>query len=117
MLREPGRSQVEFETKLDKLLPRNRALALYWLGVAELDYAQSRPQTDRRRWEAATLMLLRIPAEYGQFHELAAAGLFQAHGGLVGIEDATGQAILARELLTSFPTTYHARKMRGEFAP
>lgn len=99
---------TELRSNLDKLLPRNRAIALYWLGVSGL--TSETPELQRE----AMLDLLRIPAELGQFSELAAAGLYHVHSGLGGFNDESGQQNIEREMLARYPDSIFAARLRDE---
>lgn len=106
LLQAPDSQTVDFRTNLDKLLPRNQAIALYWLGATGMGSTEVRDQQE------AMLDLLRIPAQFGQFEELAAAGLFYVYRGLGELGDEEGQQNILRELLTRYPTSIFAEQIR-----
>ena len=89
---------------------QNRALATYWCGVGEA-------KTDLN---GGLLLLMRVAALYGQSHpDLAAAALATAIAEIdAGKSDDPLQrkriSILRRELLQSFPGSYHAKKILSE---
>jgi hypothetical protein len=88
-----------------------RPAALYWLGLAQVAHGA----VPRRR--EGLLNLLTLPAVFGPSEpELAAAGLYVAHGTLVDLGDATGSIAVRRELLDRYGQTWHARKLREEDA-
>lgn len=105
--REPNSSLREIETNLDNLLPRNQALILYWRGTAGL---KSR---DKLKQQEALLSLLRVPAQWPRFHQLAAACLFAAQQGLASLGDAEGQAKLIDELRRRYSDTPFIERLNG----
>ena len=88
------------------LLPSNRPLAKYWLGMAKVaddDVVQQRE---------GVLDLLHLPAVYGDLSPaLAAAGLYQAMQTLQALGDLRGSIALRGELLSKYGQTYHAEQL------
>jgi hypothetical protein len=100
---------VRLETSLDKLLPQNRPLALYWLGLAKT------ADKDEEVRRAGVLQLLYLPALHGkQFPDLAGAGLYHAMQTLAELGDAKGSVEVRKELLVRYPQTVHAARVKAE---
>lgn len=108
--REPSMSIRSIESNLDKLLPRNRAITLYWLGLAGLK------SNSEERQQAAILHLLQIPAVYPTEQDVAAAAIFQVadfYGSKSNDAKASQkQATLRSELLRAYPNSWFAEEVR-----
>lgn len=104
---EPDRDVANVEASVDSMLPGNRPVAYYWLGMAKSGHA------DKPKRLEGVLDLLRIPALYGeQSPELAGAGLFHAMNTLSDLDDLKGSLALRRELQVRYAHTVHAARLR-----
>jgi hypothetical protein len=105
--RRPNVGVGKLAASLDGISPGNRPLALYWLGLADLN------QADREQSQRGMLQLLRIPAMHGQeAPELAAAALFRVMERLSLERDPRPSIAVRRELLDRFGQTYFAARVR-----
>jgi hypothetical protein len=122
-LRDIARAQREVEAaasgaavkkladNLDRLLPQNKPLAEYWLGLARLSEKEGAARRE------GVLDLLRLPALYGkQSPELAAAGLFHSMKALEELGDNSGSIALRKELLANYKGTVHANRVKAASA-
>lgn len=107
---DPAMSIRSIESNLDKLLPVNQAIALYWLGVAGLQ------GNNEVRQQTALLQLLRIPAELSGESDAAAAALHRVveffGSPVAGALGADQQAIVRAELLRAYPNSWFAEQER-----
>ena len=107
---EPAMSIRSIESNLDKLLPRNQAIALYWLGVAGLNV------NNDNRQQIARLHLLQIPAEHPGEADAAAAALhevveyYRTHA--ANATAATDLITVRAELLKAYPNSWFAEQER-----
>jgi len=108
---ESGEAVKRLEESLDSLVPANKPIALYWLGLAKLQ------SEDRETEQRGMLQLLRVPAVYGRdYPELAGAAYFHVMQSLSQAENAKGAIAVRKELLERFGHTYFAGRIetRGE---
>ncbi|MEQ8784903.1 MAG: hypothetical protein RIC55_01330 [Pirellulaceae bacterium] len=108
---EPGAAVDKLANSIDKLSPGAKPLAQYWIARAHLNRDAAPTQLD------GVLEMLRVPALYGdQFPELAAAGLYDAMNRLAELGDNPGSVAVRRELLTQYPGTVYAKKVKAASA-
>jgi hypothetical protein len=103
-----GEAVRRLQRSIDGLLPVNKPLAQFWIGMARLTAADAPGKRD------GVLELLRLPALYGkQSPELAAAGLYHALKTLEALEDNAGSIALRKELLSRYAGTVHATRLKS----
>lgn len=104
---EPHESMSMLRSKLPSLQGAERAAALYWVGLADVQASDEPAQRD------GLLALLALPAEFSRTQpELAAAGLYHAAAGLAKLKDDAGAAAIRQELITRYASTRHAALAR-----
>lgn len=101
----PGSALESLQNSSPNLDAAQRALALYYRGLAMRDLNMKSPSDATAPWK---LILLQIPAQYeNQFPELSAAAIYQV---LAGSRDMPEEfESLQQELTNRFPTTWHGR--------
>ncbi|MCH7725519.1 MAG: hypothetical protein IH991_03405, partial [Planctomycetes bacterium] len=103
-----GDAAARLEASIDKWLPQNQAIALYWLGRAQTAANRSR---ERQR---GVLTLLRLPALFGrEFPDLAGAGLYYAMTTLKELKDEKASGAVRRELLLRYAHTLYGAKVKA----
>jgi len=109
---EMGPVALDVASNWNRLAGAGRIAALYWCGRG---FASS-DDPDRRR--EGLLLLLRLPAVYGDQHpEVAAAGLFNAMEILTKARDASGAVSVRNELLERYSQTTFAAQVRADTEP
>ena len=102
---ENGTGSVTVKALLEQsesLSESNRPLAYYWCGIHQA-------KTDL---DGGLLLLLRVPALYGERHpDLAAAAISAALKLVTSADQNQRASVLRRELLESFPDTFHAKNL------
>ncbi len=101
--------ESKLASRLDQLSDLTRPLACYWAGIAQL--SPDRERVDRQR---GLLLLLQVPALYGeQQPDVSAAALYRVASELETLDDARGSAAVRADLLERFGKTHFATLVRS----
>jgi hypothetical protein len=104
---QPGLATTRLANEWANFSPANQPLALYWIGRAGI------ASIDEETRQGGLLLLMRIPATYGEQHPvLAGAALYQAMETLSDMEDSRGSVAIRNELLVRYGQTWHASRTR-----
>ncbi len=110
---EHVKAQAMLDRNSENIVGDARPVAIYYRGLSEFELHNTKPDRPLNsvvdiELSKSSLMLMRLPAFYGESHpDLAASGLYQ----VAKIAKLRGQADqskkLSRELLQRYPRTYH----------
>lgn len=104
--RQPGDAVRRLSTAWRGFNAANKPLAVYWLGLSAVR------ATEPRARQQGVLLLLQIPALYGQEQpELAGAALYHSSKALAELQDVRASVTLRKELLEKYGRTYYASRV------